>query len=135
MAEGDSILVDTNVLSDIIHGDPDWQKWAAAKLEENAGRLVVNPIIYAELCYRAPSRAIADDILALLELRYLEIPRDALFLASKAFVKYRAAGGTRTAPLADFFIGAHAEASGFPILTRDTSRYQTYFPSVQLLCP
>ena len=61
--------------------------------------------------------------------------RAALFLAGKAFVQYRRGGGARTNVLADFFIGAHAAVSGLPVLTRDTRRYQTYFPSIKLVTP
>lgn len=128
-------IVDTNVLSDVIYQDPRWLAWSATKLKEYAGKLAVNPMIYAEICYHAPSAAEADEMLLRLHISYLELPREALFLASKAFQKYRTAGGTRTAPLADFFIGAHAEALGLSILTRDITRYQTHFPKVPLICP
>lgn len=135
MTSSPTMLVDTNVLSDVIYNDPQWATWSAERLVENAGKLAVNPMIYAEICYRAPSRIIADEVLIRLGLTYLEIPRDALYLASKAFQKCRATGGTRTAPLADFFIGAHAESEGLSLLTRDIARYRTYFPKVVLVCP
>lgn len=63
------------------------------------------------------------------------MPRSAAFLAGKAYVLYRRKGGTKTNVLADFFIGAHAAALGYPLLTRDIRRYQTYFPSVRLIHP
>ncbi|CAN5660560.1 type II toxin-antitoxin system VapC family toxin [soil metagenome] len=135
MSSSPRILVDTNVLSDVIYDDPKWAAWSSEQLVENAGMLAINPMIYAEICYRAPSRVMADEILRRLELAYLEIPRNALFLASKAFQKYRDMGGTRTAPLADFFIGAHAESEGLSLLTRDTARYKTYFRKVVLISP
>ena len=50
----------------------------------------------------------------------IEIPRPALFLAGKAFVRYRRQGGRKENVLADFFIGAHAAVSRCQILTRDT---------------
>lgn len=70
-----------------------------------------------------------------LELKFLEVPRPALFLAGKAFVRYRRQGGTKTNVLSDFFIGAHAAVMGCPILTRDTRRYQSYFPTVEMFAP
>jgi predicted nucleic acid-binding protein len=63
------------------------------------------------------------------------MPRKALFLAGKAFARYRAAGGTRAGVLPDFFIGAHAEIEGLPLLTRDADRYRHYFPTVTLIAP
>lgn len=65
----------------------------------------------------------------------LEIPRQAAFLAGKAFAQYRKNGGTKTNVLSDFFIGAHAQVMGMPILTRDVRRYRTYFPDVPLVAP
>lgn len=70
-----------------------------------------------------------------LGLVMIEIPRPALFLAGKAFVRYRRQGGTKINVLGDFFIGAHAAVSGYPVLTRDTRRYASYFPSVVMIAP
>lgn len=64
-----------------------------------------------------------------------EIPRPALFLAGKAFAQYRRRGGSKAQVLSDFFIGAHAAVQGWPLLTRDASRFRTYFPSLQVLAP
>ena len=130
-----AILVDTNVVVDVLHGDPVWLDWANAQLKRFAGELWINPIIYAELCYRAKSSEEVDQVMIDMELNYEELTRPALFLAAKAYQIYRQRGGTKTAPLPDFFIGAHAEAMGIPILTRDSARYKTYFPSVRLICP
>lgn len=129
-------LVDSNVILDIVQNDPVWGAWSdAAVIRHQSERLFVNPIIYAELCAGAPTRFVVDAVLSRLRLEYAELPREALFLASKAFLQYRQRGGTKTAPLPDFFIGAHAAAAGFSLLTRDAARYQTYFPSVHLICP
>ena len=97
--------------------------------------LIINPIIYAELCSGAATAAVVDAILQTLQVGYQELPREALFLASKAHLAYRRRGGTRTSPLPDFFIGAHAEVAGLTLLTRDKGRYTTYFPRVTLICP
>jgi predicted nucleic acid-binding protein len=64
-----------------------------------------------------------------------EIPRPALFLAGKAFVRYRRQGGRKEYLLADFFIGAHAAVSRCPILTRDTRCYSRYFLDVKVITP
>jgi len=129
------VLIDTNVLSDVIHADPKWEPWAESRILEHFGNLLINPIIYAELACRATSVAELDATLAPFGLEYLEIPKEALFLAAQAFRVYRKRGGTRTSPLPDFFIGAHASVLAIPILTRDATRYQTYFPDVRLIAP
>lgn len=135
MTDASQILVDTNVLSDVLHADPQWAQWSSDQLIKYAERLVVNPMIYAEICYGVTLRPQADRILEQLGLVYVELPREALFLAAQAFRKYRRLGGLKSAPLADFFIGAHAQALAIPILTRDQGRYRTYFPEVVLICP
>ena len=129
------ILVDTNVISDIIHDDPTWRPWSEMQMSAHVGMVAINPFIYAELCCRAQNPTELDDTLTLLGIRYEEISKVALFLAAQAFLVYRQRGGSKTAPLPDFFIGAHAAALGIPIITRDVGRYRTYFPGVELICP
>jgi predicted nucleic acid-binding protein len=130
-----AVLVDTNVIADILHGDPNWGDWATQQLAQYVGDLFINPIVYAELCYHASSLAEVDKVLETLGLRYAELPHAALFLAARAYSAYRERGGIKTAPLPDFFIGAHAQSAGCKLLTRDKSRYATYFPHVALICP
>ena len=129
------VLVDTNVLSDVVHHDPVWAGWSSGQLIIHAGHLLVNPIIFAELCCRATSAAEVDQIIRTLGLGYEDLSQEALFLAAQAFMTYRRQGGGKTSPLPDFFIGAHAQAAGHTLLTRDKSRYQTYFPELPLICP
>ena len=131
------MLVDTNVLVDVLQNDPEWADWSVAQLRAQAQihRLVINPVIYAELSLTFSTVEALDDALAGLQIPMIEIPRPALFLAGKAFVKYRQRGGTRTSVLADFFIGAHAAVEGWNILTRDPRKYRQYFPSVELVTP
>jgi predicted nucleic acid-binding protein len=130
-----AVLIDTNVISDVIHGDAVWEEWACERMAEHVGEMLVNPIIYAELSCRAVSAAELDDTLAALGLHLFELPREALFRAAQAFLVYRERGGTKSSPLPDFFIGAHAATLDIPLLTRDVNRYRTYFPSVTLICP
>ena len=131
------MLVDTNVLVDVLQSDPDWADWSIAQLQAQSKvhRLAINPIIYSELSLTFSTVEALDQVLDGMELRLLEIPKPALFLAGKAFVQYRRRGGAKTNVLGDFFIGAHSAVSGLPLLTRDTGRYRTYFPSVKLLAP
>jgi predicted nucleic acid-binding protein len=131
------ILVDTNVLLDIATNDPVWSGWSIDRLETAAasGSVVVNGVIYSEFSVGYERIEDVDRLLAEVEIGWAEIPRDALFLAGKAFQMYRQHGGGRTSVLPDFFIGAHAAVSGAALLTRDVARYRTYFPKVRLIAP
>ena len=131
------MLVDTNVLVDVLEDDPEWADWSIGQLrtQSRVHRLVINPVIYAELSLTFSTVEALDEVLAGMQLPVVEMPRSALFLAGKAFAQYRRRGGTTGNVLADFFIGAHAAVAGWPILTRDGSRYQSYFPTVNLVMP
>ena len=131
------MLVDTNVLVDLLTNDPTWAEWSISQLRAQAQiyRLVINPVIYAELSLTFITVESLDDTLAILQIPVVEIPKPALFLAGKAFVQYRRQGGTKSNVLADFFIGAHAAVSGYPVLTQDVRRYGSYFPTVKLVAP
>jgi predicted nucleic acid-binding protein len=131
------LLVDTNVLIDVLENDPVWADWSVRQLRAQAQvhALTVNPVIYAELSLVFESVDALDDVIGKMSLLLQEIPRAALFLAGRAFVKYRRAGGNRSNVLADFFIGAHAAVAGCSILTRDAGRYASHFPRVPLVTP
>jgi predicted nucleic acid-binding protein len=132
------VLVDTNVLLDIATRDAEWFTWSAGKLAPliDAREAAINPVIYAELAplYR-DARDLDLNLVPPSNFRRLALPYSAGFPAARAFQAYRKAGGRRSAPLPDFFIGAHAEAEGLSLLTRDATRYRTYFPKVRLICP
>ncbi|MEM7603169.1 MAG: PIN domain-containing protein, partial [Verrucomicrobiota bacterium] len=130
-----AVLVDTNVISDVILRDSNWEDWSIARLAEYCDDLCINPIIFAELCCRADSVASLEALLGPFRFDYQEIPKEALFLAAKAFATYRKRSGTKQSPLPDFFVGAHALILDIPILTRDTARYRTYFYEVDLISP
>lgn len=130
-------LVDTNVLLNLATDDPHWADWSVSALETAAARgpLVVNDISYAELSVRFERTEDVDTLLSAGGFDIQASPRAALFVAGKAFLAYRARGGTRTGVLPDFLIGAHAAVMGLPLLTRDLGRYRSYFPAVTLLTP
>jgi predicted nucleic acid-binding protein len=65
----------------------------------------------------------------------LAIPREALFLAGKAYVKYRRRKGSKASPPPDFFIGAHAAVENLLLMTRDVQRIKTYFSTVKTVAP
>ena len=129
--------MDTNVLVDVLEDDPDWADWSVRQLraQSQVHELLINPVIYAELSLTFDSVQSLDDAIEGMGIIVKELPRPALFLAGKAFVKYRRGGGSKGNVLADFFIGAHAAVLGCSILTRDARRYRSYFPSVSLLTP
>jgi len=130
-------LLDSNVLLDVFTKTPIWWEWSLMQLEEAAlhGPLLINDVIFAETSVRFDSLDTFDAALAPMGVTIAPMPRKALFLAGKAFARYRAAGGTRAGVLPDFFIGAHAEIEGLPLLTRDADRYRHYFPTVTLIAP
>ena len=130
-------LVDTNILLDVVTDDPNWSDWSIEQLEAAAlrGPLLINDVVYAELAVRYERIERLEAFLSEAGLDMAAMPRSALFLAGKVFQKYRKAGGSRTGVLPDFFIGAHAAVDRLDLLTRDSGRYRTYFPTVKLITP
>jgi predicted nucleic acid-binding protein len=97
--------------------------------------IAINPIIYAEVSIRFDRIEDLEETLPESEFRRLPLPWEAAFLAGKCFIQYRRRRGARRSPLPDFYIGAHAAVAGMPLLTRDASRYRTYFPRIELIAP
>jgi hypothetical protein len=130
-------LVDSNVILDVLTEDPRWDAWSAAALAQaaNEGPVYINPIIYAEVSIGVATIEEMEEVLPAASFPRLPIPLEAAFLAGKAFLRYRKRKGTKTTPLPDFFIGAHAAVAGLRLLTRDSRRYRTYFPSVEITAP
>ena len=131
------VLVDSNVLLDVVTQDPRWGAWSAETLARVADEeiLVINALVYAEVSVgfetvEALEAALPGDL-----YRREGLPYEAAFLAGKVFRQYRQAGGARRSPLPDFYIGAHAAVSGYELLTRDASRYRSYFPRLRLIAP
>ena len=131
------LLVDTNVLVDVLQDDPQWADWSISQLRAQASvhQLVINPVIYAEMSLSFSTLEALDDVVVTMGLELREIPRPALFLAAKAYAQYRKRGGAKQQVLPDFFIGAHAAVEGWPLLTRDATRFRTYFPGLEVLAP
>jgi len=132
-----AVLVDSNVLLDVRTADQEWREWSEMALAACADRgpLSIDPIIHAEISMGFSRAEELDEALPPSVFRRLPLPWEAAFLAGKAFLRYRRQGGARSAPLPDFYIGAHAVVSGLRLLTRDGSRYRTYFPSLDLIAP
>jgi hypothetical protein len=132
-----AVLVDSNVLLDILTDDPAWADWSASQLASagNTSRLVINPIVYSEISIRFSRIEELEDALPRDIIEKEALPFEAAFLAGKVFLDYRKAGGSKTSPLPDFLIGAHAAVLGYQVLTRDPRRFRTYFPTLQLIEP
>jgi predicted nucleic acid-binding protein len=132
-----TVLVDSNVLLDIATNDKTWFEWSSQALESaaNEAPLAINAIIYGEVSIGFSRIEDLELALPLASFRRDALPYEAAFLAGQAFLHYRRRGGARVRPLPDFYIGAHAAVAGFRLLTRDPTRYRTYFPSVELIVP
>jgi len=130
-------MVDSCILLDVFSEDPKWFDWSSSALAEQAerGRIVVNPVIYAESSVRFQTIEELETLLSPEVFDYRPIPREAAFLAGKCFVRYRRRGGAKATVLPDFLIGAHAAVERLPLLTRDPARFRDYYPSIELVCP
>ena len=131
------VLVDTNVLLDVLQNDPQWADWSIGQLraQSKLHALAINPVIYAEMSLSFSTLEALDEVVLTMALGLREIPRPALFLAARAYSLYRRRGGSKGQVLPDFFIGAHAAVEGWPLLTRDASRFKTYFPTLDVIAP
>jgi len=131
------ILVDSCVLLDLFTNDPHWADWSEATLEQysRTNTLYINSIVYTEISIGFDRVEEVEEAIESLGIKVLEMPREALFLTGKAFMKYRNNKGAKNSPLPDFFIGAHASVSQLMLITRDLSKYKTYFPQVELIHP
>ncbi|MHB8458464.1 MAG: type II toxin-antitoxin system VapC family toxin [Candidatus Limnocylindrales bacterium] len=131
------VLVDSNVLLDVATADPVWGAWSSVTLERMADEalLVINPLVYAEVSVGFRTIEDLDTALPVDLYRREDLPYSAAFLAGKCFVRYRRGGGSRRSPLPDFYVGAHAAVAGYRLLTRDATRYRTYFPTLELIAP
>lgn len=122
---------------DILEEDSRWFSWSADRLAECAehSALIINPVIYAEVSVGFARIEELEEALPHDALTRRPLPWEAAFLAGKCFLRYRRAGGSRRSPLPDFFIGAHAAVEGLTLLTRDATRYRSYFPRLELIAP
>lgn len=130
------IFVDSCVLIDIFNDDAQWKPWSVDQISRALPRgLCINAVVYAEV---SGSFATQQDVSAAIKhgrLEIKDIPAEAAYLAAEAFKQYRKNKGQFRTALPDFFIGAHAQVLSCPILTRDTQRFATYFPGVELIAP
>ena len=131
------ILIDSCILLDLFTNDPKWGDWSENILGKysQTNTLYINSIVYTEISIGFEKIEELEKAIYQLGIKVLEIPREALFLTGKAFLKYRRSKGTKNSPLPDFFIGAHASVAKFSLITRDVAKYKTYFPQIDLVTP
>jgi predicted nucleic acid-binding protein len=131
------ILIDSCILLDLFTNDQNWASWSENTLDKysQTNTLFINSIVYTEISIGFKKIEELEKAISELGIKVLEIPREALFLTGKAFLKYRRNKGTKKSPLPDFFIGAHASVSHLLLVTRDVAKYKTYFPQINLVCP
>ncbi len=130
-------LVDTNIFIDIATRNPIWFSKARSAFEQRAalGQMSIVDVVFAEFAAGFENVADCSDFLEALGVEHIAMSRQALWLAGQAFREYRQRGGAKGNVLADFFIGAQARAMGVAILTRDATKYRTYFPEVEVVGP
>lgn len=131
------VLIDSNVILDLFLNDPHWVDWSETILRKlgAVSALFINPVVYAEVSIGFHRIEELESAIRRAGFRLMEIPKEALFLAGKTYLVYKGRAGSRTSPLPDFFIGAHAAVLGLDLVTRDVRRYRSYFPSVRLISP
>jgi predicted nucleic acid-binding protein len=131
------VLVDSNIVLDVFLNDPKWADWSESKLDEydQLGILYINSIIYSEISIGFKRIENLESAIAKAGFQMLQIPKEALFLAGKVYLKYKKRKGIKRTPLPDFFIGAQAAVQNLDLVTRDVSIYQSYFPTVKLITP
>lgn len=132
-----NILVDSNIILDVLTEDSRWASWSMEQLRRlgNEHLLWINPLIYAEVSMGFDRIEDLEEALDPALFRREALPWEAGFLAGKCFLRYRRAGGTKSSPLPDFYIGAHAAIRSMSLLTRDAARYRTYFPKLRIIAP
>ncbi len=131
------IFVDTCVLLDVVTRPTEWTDWSERMLASwsTRGALGINDIVFAEFCAGYELLNEVEGAVEAMGLDVLALPREALFLASKAHRLYRRRGGHKVGVLPDFLIGAHAAVLRIPVLTRDPSRFTYYFSGLEVLSP
>jgi predicted nucleic acid-binding protein len=131
-------FLDTNVFIALIDADDKWHAWSVdtITLQKSKGPAIISDIVYCEASVGMASKSDLDTALAHWGLERLPESDDALFVAGKAFKKYRSEHkGPKLGVLPDFLIGATAETFGVPLITANPKDFANYFPEVDIICP
>ena len=122
---------------DIFLDDPTWANWSVTTLANvsDHSTLYINQIVYTEVSIGFNKIEELESALHAGGFQMVDIPKEALFLAGKAYLSYKRRKGTKSFPLPDFYIGAQAAVLGMDLITRDEGRYRAYFPTVKIIYP
>jgi predicted nucleic acid-binding protein len=92
-----AVLIDANVILDVMTQDARWSTWSAEAIKRagDRHRLVINPVVYAEVSIRYSRIEDLDAALPRSMFDREAIPYEAAFLAGKAFQIYRRRGGAK----------------------------------------
>ncbi|MEF2072835.1 type II toxin-antitoxin system VapC family toxin [Consotaella aegiceratis] len=131
-----STLVDSNILIDLLGTGPLAQGSVEALVEAfGRGDIVISAVVWAEIAVPGLAEELLLQKVSWLRPRREALPFEAAFPAGLAHRRYRERGGRRERTLPDFLIGAHALIRGHCLLTRDASRYRSYFPELDIISP
>lgn len=102
-------------------------------LKRQGHTLCINSIVFAEVSGKYESLGQVHN--ALTSFCYLQFPSfDFGFYAAKAYHEYLKRGGKKEKITPDFYIGAHANLLGIPLVTCNSSDFK-YFPNLELINP
>jgi predicted nucleic acid-binding protein len=129
--------VDTNVLLDVFLADPTFGAASrrALRTATQTGALIASDVVWAETVAAFRSEKEAEQMLDRLRVRLVPSNLASASVAGTAWRDYRSAGGRRTRMIADFLVGAHAEAHADRLLTRDRRFYGARFRVLKILDP
>jgi predicted nucleic acid-binding protein len=129
--------VDTSVLLDILRADAEFGPRSAAAMRASLaeGGVIACEVVWAETAASFPDAAHAASALAQLRVELSPLDVASSLAAGECWRAYRAAGGTRERVIADFLIGAHAQAQADRLLTRDRGFYRRYFSQLSIVDP
>lgn len=129
--------IDSSILIDVgtLDGEFGDRSQAALRVARREGRLVVCPVVWAEVSalYKTPSEF--ESILDEAGINFDPFDRECSSEAGRLWSAYRQAGGKRGRLLADFLVGTHALIRADGLLTRDRGFDRRYFKSLRIIEP
>jgi predicted nucleic acid-binding protein len=131
-------FVDTNVVISLLDETHVHHIWCAEQIAEArvVGPIVITDIVYSEFSVGMGSKAHTDEAIKLLAFERHRPSADALYLAGRAFKKYKEENdGPKLNVLPDFIIGAHAYSEDCSLITCNNADFRTYFEHLLIKAP